>query len=163
MSPSYKNLLDEIGLRILEILQEDASLSYREIGERIGLTGNAVGERIKKMLEVGVIRAIRADINFEMLDLPTTAFIRIDAVGENSIRLKDKLKRMPEIIECHELVGRETLVLKVVLPSLEALKNLREDLSHYGDARASIVLSSEYHKKSLRSLGISQSSQSEHL
>lgn len=150
MSPNYDNLLDDIGLQILEILQEDASLSYKEIGGRIGLSGAAVGERIKKMLEVGIIRAIRAEINFEMLDLPTTAFIRIDVVGVNSLKLKDKLKRMPEIIEFHELVGRETILLKVVLPSVAALQDIREMLSHYGDIRASIVMSSSHFKKSLR-------------
>jgi DNA-binding Lrp family transcriptional regulator len=45
---AYENFLDDIGWKILGELQKDAGVSYREIGIRIGLTGAAIAERVKK-------------------------------------------------------------------------------------------------------------------
>ncbi len=150
MAPYGENLLDDIGWQILHVLMVDASLSYREVGERIGLTGAAVGERVKKMMEAGIIREIRAEPNFSKLGLHITAFIKVSATGEDMLKLKKSLPSLPAILEAHEVVGGESLILKVVLPSLPALQALRDDLSSYGPVHASIVLDSIHYKRDLR-------------
>ncbi len=150
MSPYGENLLDDLGWQILHILLVDASLSYREVGERVGLTGSAVGERVKKMMDAGIIKEIRAVPNFDKLGLHITAFMKVNATGDNMLKLKQRIPSLPAVLECHEVVGGESLLLKVVLPSLPALQALRDDLSGYGPVHASIVLDSTPYKRDFR-------------
>ena len=72
-----KRLLDEVGLRILRELQQDARLSHSELGRRVGLSQPAVAERIQRMEEAGIIRGYHVDLDLEKIGLPITAFIRV--------------------------------------------------------------------------------------
>ena len=48
--------LDDINRELLDILQVDGRISYKELGERIGLTPPAVAERVRKLEEAGIIK-----------------------------------------------------------------------------------------------------------
>lgn len=150
MTPNYENLLDEIGWKILDELQKDAGVSYREIGERIGLTGAAVAERVKKMKESGIIKQTWIELDYERLGFPIMAFIKVNAAGESGIQLKEFIKTLPQLVESHHVVGGESVIFKVVMPSLQALESLIETLSHYGTVHPSIVLSSFFHAPDLK-------------
>lgn len=143
MTPYSENLLDEIGWKILDQLQKDAGVSYREIGERIGLTGAAIAERVKKMKESGIIKQTRIELNYERLGLPVTAFIKINA-GENTSQLREFISTLPQMTEVHSVVGGESVMIKVVLVSLPALDELLDQFRQFGAVYPSIVLSSSY-------------------
>lgn len=49
--------LDATDLQILGIMLEDASLSFKEIGGMVHLTGQAVGSRVRRLQDLGVIKA----------------------------------------------------------------------------------------------------------
>ncbi|MBY0451199.1 MAG: Lrp/AsnC family transcriptional regulator [Cyanobacteria bacterium] len=150
MTPNYEYLLDDVGWQILETLQVDARVSFRELGERIGLTGAAVAERVRKMEEAGIVKGYWTEFNYERLGFPITAFIKVNAAGEASIQLKEFIKTLPQLIESHHVVGGESVIFKVVMPSLHALESLIETLSHYGTVHPSIVLSSFFHAPDLK-------------
>ena len=48
--------MDRLDREILGILQEDARISYRDLGVRVGLSANAAGDRVRRMRRDGVIR-----------------------------------------------------------------------------------------------------------
>lgn len=50
--------------QILGALQKDARISFKELGERIGLTGGAVAKRVRKMEKMGIIKGYRAEVAF---------------------------------------------------------------------------------------------------
>lgn len=143
MTPNYEYLLDDIGWQILTELLKDAGVSYREIGERIGLTGAAVAERVKKMRDAGIIKATRIELNYERLGLPVTAFIKINA-GENTSQLREFISTLPQVSEVHSVVGGESVMVKVILASLPALDELLDQFRQFGAVYPSIVLSSSY-------------------
>ena len=58
-------LLDDIGRELLSALQEDARLSYAELGRRIGLSPAATAERLRRLEEAGIITGYRAEIDRE--------------------------------------------------------------------------------------------------
>ena len=62
--------LDLISWKIIEELQEDARLSWAELGRRVGLTTPAVAERVYRLEKLGVIRGFHADISLERLGMP---------------------------------------------------------------------------------------------
>jgi DNA-binding Lrp family transcriptional regulator len=69
-------LLDEIGRNLLSALQEDARLSYAELGRRVGLSPAATAERLRRLEESGIITGYRVEIDREALGLPVLAIVR---------------------------------------------------------------------------------------
>src|SRR5579863_9844914 len=86
--PSYEPAeLDRISWKIVEELQQDARLSWAELGRRVGLTTPAVAERVYRLQELGVIRGFHADISLERLGMPILIFVRLSMTGpETQVR-----------------------------------------------------------------------------
>jgi Lrp/AsnC family transcriptional regulator, leucine-responsive regulatory protein len=82
MRRHFERVLDPVGWRILAALQESARLSFTELGRRVGLTGPAVAERVRRLEEAGVIRGYRVELGFESLGLTIAALIRVSAPEE---------------------------------------------------------------------------------
>ena len=122
--------LDDISWLILEILQADARISYRELGARVGLSAPAVTERVRRLERAGVITGYRAQLDFEALGLPLLAIIRITARGGASYRgVGTWAADRPEVIECHRVTGSESHVIRVVCSSTAHLEALIDDLT----------------------------------
>ncbi len=142
MSSHDEKLLDDIGWHLLEELQEDARLSYAELGRRVGLSTPAVMERIRKMEEAGIITGYRAEVNPEKVGFQVTAFIRIELKHEVLPRLGSLFKEIPEIIECHRVTGNDSLILKLHVTSIAHLETVIQRITPYGMPATSIVLAS---------------------
>jgi Lrp/AsnC family transcriptional regulator, leucine-responsive regulatory protein len=148
-------IMDETGWRILGELQENARISFSELGRRVALTPPAVAERVRRMEETGIIAGYRAQPDHERIGLPITAFIRWTATGNDCAYLGEVAKDVPEIIECHRVTGEESYVVKVVVRSVEHLEELIDRLMPYGETKTSVVLSSPV---THRAVGIEQAS-----
>jgi Lrp/AsnC family transcriptional regulator, leucine-responsive regulatory protein len=147
MALESEKLLDEIGWKILQELQENARLSFAELGRRVGLSIPAVTERVHRMEDAGIITGYHADINPEKVGLPITAFIRMNIVGDMTPRLTALLKELPEISECHRGTGGDSFIMKVNVASVHHLERLIDRLLPYGTTTTSIVLSSPVAKR----------------
>ncbi|EFH85159.1 Lrp/AsnC family transcriptional regulator [Ktedonobacter racemifer] len=77
MALETKKILDETNWQLIEALQQNARLSYSELGQRVGLTAPAVAERMRKMEEQGIIRGYRAEVDLAQLGLPIVALVRL--------------------------------------------------------------------------------------
>lgn len=143
MSPQVDLGLDEIDWRILRELQEDARLTYSEIGRRVGLTRPAVAERVSRLEEAGVIAGYRAMLDPHKVGYALSAIIRVTASGEGkSGPLLALLSDRPEVLEVHRVTGAETYFLRVAVGSVEHLEDFLETISHYGQPTTSVILSS---------------------
>lgn len=137
-----KKLLDEVGWQILRALQEDARLSFAELGRRVGLSLPAVAERVRRMEEAGLITGYHAQVNLAKVGWPITAFIRMMVPRERYPAFLAAIGAWPEVLEGHHLSGVDSFILKVVLPSIPSLESFIDRLSEYGQTTTSIVLSS---------------------
>ena len=140
MEPSQE--LDGIGWALLHELQENARLSFSELGRRVGLTPPAVADRVRRMEEAGIIRGYRLDLDPARVGLPLQAVVRITHRGVNCLELGRIVSEYPEVLECHRITGAESYTLKVALRSVEHLQELIDRLMPYGETVTSIVLSS---------------------
>ncbi len=122
--------VDEIDLRILRALQENARQSTAEIARRIDLAASAVHERIRKLEARGVIRGYSVDVDPEAVDLELVAFVFIrssDRVGE--LGTAEELAKVPEVLEVHHVAGEDCYLVKVRARSTKDLgRLLREKL-----------------------------------
>jgi Lrp/AsnC family leucine-responsive transcriptional regulator len=136
-----ERLLDDVGRQILGELQENARLSFTELGRRVGLTATAVTERVRRMEEAGIILGYRLEIDPEKVGLPITAYVRIATSSGRSPQLDALVKEYPEIVECHLITGPDSYMLKVAVPSVRHLERFLEYLRFHGQPTTSIVLS----------------------
>ncbi len=134
--------LDETAWKILTELQNDARLSFAELGRRVGLSTPAVAERVRNLEAVGVITGYRAEIDLRKVGLPILAIIRLSAVGDVLPRITAAVRAMPEVLECHRGTGADSFVMKVAVSSVGHLEALIDRLTPFGTTSTSIVLSS---------------------
>lgn len=141
MAENSEKLLDDIGWQLLGLLQEHARLSFKELGQRVGLAPSSVAERIHRMEEAGILLGYHAEIDLEKVGFSVMAFIRMSTPGQNSARIAMLLAALPEILECYRLTGSEAFLLKVCVASVKQLEVLIDQLSQYGQPTTSLVLS----------------------
>ena len=143
-------LLDEIGRNLLSALQEDARLSYAELGRRVGLSPAATAERLRRLEESGIITGYRVEIDREALGLPVLAIVRMSCDGAKYRPFLKAVETMERVMECHHVAGGDAFILKVVAASVEELGRVVEKLLDFGVPTTSIVFSSPVARRALR-------------
>ena len=114
--------MDAIDRKILAVVQEDASLSVAEIGQRVGLSSTPCWKRLQRLEADGVILRRVALIDPEKIGLGITVFVSIET-GDHS---QDWLKRfaetvggMPEVMEFYRMAGDVDYMLRVVVTDIQ--------------------------------------------
>ena len=134
--------IDDIDRKVLKELQQDARVSYAELGRRVGLTTPAVIERVRKLEDAGVIIGYRAEIDTAKVGLPITAFVRMSIVGVDYSHIIEVAQESNEVLECHRGTGGDSFIMKVAVASVEHLQQIIDKLTPYGITTTAIVLSS---------------------
>jgi Lrp/AsnC family leucine-responsive transcriptional regulator len=136
-------LLDGTGWAILREMQENARISFSELGRRVSLTPPAVADRVRRMEEAGLILGYRAQVATDRVGYPIAAFVRMRARGEHGCAiLGDFVKEVPEVVEAHRVTGEDSYIIKVVVRSVEHLQDLIDRLMPYGETVTALTLSS---------------------
>lgn len=142
MTLEIGKLLDETGWRLLVALQENGRLSYKELGQRVGLSLPSVAERVRKMEEAGIITGYHAEVNLTRLGFPVLSILRLRSfVGESCSRVAEQASVVPEVLECYKVTGDDCVVVKVVAGSMPHLEQVIEQLSRFSIASTAIVFS----------------------
>jgi Lrp/AsnC family leucine-responsive transcriptional regulator len=134
--------IDEIDRKVLNELQQDARISYAELGRRVGLTTPAVIERVRKLEDARVILGYRAEIDPAKVGLPITAFVRMSITGVDYSHIIEVAEQSNEVLECHRGTGGDSFIMKVAVSSVEHLQQIIDKLTPYGITTTAIVLSS---------------------
>src|SRR6202795_4995728 len=113
--------LDAIDRKILTVLQEDASLSVAEIGDRVGLSSTPCWKRIQRLEADGIITKRVALIDQDKIGLGITVFVSIET-GDHSqdwlARFAELVGAMPEVMEFYRMAGDVDYMLRVVVSDI---------------------------------------------
>lgn len=139
--------LDSTDWKLLEALQQDGRISYRELGQKIGLSTPAVSERVRKLEDSGVITGYGAKLDLAKLDRGITAFVSVNTRPESNEPLQKFVKKTAEVLEAHYITGQASFILKISLGSIAALEDFIKRLSHFGPTQTSIVLSTHVEER----------------
>jgi len=120
--------LDGLDKRILSILQKDARTPYLEIARECNVSGATVHLRIQKLERMKIIRGSQLVLNYKKLGLGISAFLGIYLDKCDSFDdIFDKMKEIPEIVECHYITGVYAIFLKIHCRDTAHLRDLLVD------------------------------------
>ncbi|ACI94650.1 glutamate uptake regulatory protein [Afipia carboxidovorans OM5] len=115
--------LDAIDRKILTVLQEDASLSVAEIGERVGLSSTPCWKRIQRLESEGIILRRVALVDQNKIGLGITVFVSVESGDHSDAWLKkfaDAVSAMPEVMEFYRMAGDVDYMLRVVVADMQS-------------------------------------------
>lgn len=149
MARTEGQALDATSWRLLEALQSDGRAPLKSLAAAAGLSVAATAERLKRLQEVGLLRRVGADLDAERAGYPVKAIVGITATQPGKKQLLDKLRRAPEVLECHHVAGADSYLLTVVARSLPDLEVFIGTINPYGETRTSIVFSTPIERRGL--------------
>jgi Lrp/AsnC family transcriptional regulator, leucine-responsive regulatory protein len=142
--------VEDLDLTIVRLLAADGRMSFTDLGRATGLSTSAVHQRVKRLEQRGVIRGYVAQIDYEQLNLPMTAFISIRPMDPGQPDdSPDRLRDIEEIESCWSVAGDESYILKVRVPTPGHLEDLLARIRSAANVstRTTIVLSTPYESR----------------
>jgi Lrp/AsnC family leucine-responsive transcriptional regulator len=139
-------MLDDIDLKILEIIQKQGRTRRNDLAERVGLSLPAVSERLRKLEEAGIITGYFAKLDHHLLGKDVTAFVltTIDS-SKHYASFMEHVHSQDDILECHAITGEGTHLLKIRTQNTGSLEKLLAKIQSWNGVTkttTSIVLSS---------------------
>lgn len=117
------SIVDELDREIVLLLQQDGTLSARELGDAVGLTPTPCWRRVRALEESGVIERRVALIDPASVNLRVTALVNIRTNNHGPEWIDEfqaALDSFPEIVEAYRTSGDIDYTLKVMVPSIDA-------------------------------------------
>ncbi|MGN6366595.1 Lrp/AsnC family transcriptional regulator [Asticcacaulis taihuensis] len=124
------DLIDELDARILELIQEDASLSVADLAERVGLSPSPCWRRIKRLEDLGVVRKRVTVLDAEKLGLSFEVYISVKLALPSRANLEAfeaRLENWPEVVSCQAVTGHEDYMLRVMTRDMHAYDDFLRD------------------------------------
>lgn len=140
--------LDASDIRILQLLQENAQLTIKEISQKINLSMTPTHDRIKRLEQEGVIDKYVTILNKKMLGNPMIVYcnVSLDKQQKNHFEeFEEAIKKFPEVIECSVISGSFDYLLKVIVKDMSAYNEFYQkklsDLQSVAHISSSFVMS----------------------
>lgn len=133
---------DDFDWKIIELLQQNARLSYAQIGREVGLSPSAIAERVQRLEDEEIITKYTSVINHKKIGYSLFAYITLSFKEfKDYNRFLEVVKTFPEIVECSRITGQDCLIMKVALIDNTHLENVVNRLAIHGSPSTSVVLS----------------------
>ncbi|ALS80209.1 MULTISPECIES: Lrp/AsnC family transcriptional regulator [Planococcus] len=133
-------IIDHIDFEILALLKENSRIQWKEIGQKVHMTGQAVGNRIRRLEDMGIIEQYTIAINRVKLIQPITAFITFFVETTDHKTFHDFFKAQEAISEAHRTSGDGCYLLTGHFGSNEELEMFLERLLTYGNYRINLSI-----------------------
>ncbi|MBJ7539633.1 Lrp/AsnC family transcriptional regulator [Marinomonas transparens] len=133
--------MDAINWKLLRALEENARMSFSDLGKLVHLSAPAVAERVRKLEELGVITGYRAELNLEKAGIPITALVECQVYRTKERVFKALIMTLDEVVECYNVTGPYAFVLKVGVKSMSKLDELLERLIDLSDTNTMMIMS----------------------
>jgi Lrp/AsnC family transcriptional regulator len=115
--------MDDIDLKILSLLQQDASISIADLADKVGLSQTPCWKRVQRLEKSGVIERRVVLVNPEKVGLGLTVFVSVQAPDHSGLwlqRFADLVSEMPEVMEFYRMAGDVDYMLRVAVNDMVA-------------------------------------------
>ncbi|WP_442588267.1 Lrp/AsnC family transcriptional regulator [Pedobacter sp. AW31-3R] len=152
---NYK--LDQTDLGILNLLQEDGLMTYKELAHKLKKTISPIAERVGRLKTLGYIKKTVAVVDLHKICTAFIAFPHIQLTSHSEEVLKDfqaAVISCPEVMECYHLTGHYDFMLKVVMPDMNSyntfLRDKLDKLPYIATIQSFLALSAAKHETAYR-------------
>ena len=135
--------LDSLDKKILRMIAQDARIPFLEVARACNVSGAAIHQRIQKLVSSGVLQGSQFIINPEKIGYETCAYVGLYLKDpEDFDKVLDRLKQIPEVVECHYTTGGYDMFLKIYALNNHHLLNIIHDkLQPLGLSRSETIVS----------------------
>lgn len=139
--------IDEVNLKIINILKNDSSTPFVDIAKRIDVSDATVHQRIRRMIAAGIINKFTISVDNNLLGYDHMAFMGINISPGSADQIISDLLRIEEVLEMHELHGKFDLLLKIRAKNLIQMRDIVENkickIPHILESELMTVLKTE--------------------
>ncbi len=139
--------IDEINLRIINILKKNSSTPFVDIAKRIGVSDATVHMRVKRMIATGIINKFTISVDNDLLGYDHMAFMGINISPGSADQIISDLLKIEEVLEMHEMHGKFDLLLKIRAQNLIHMRAIVENkvckIPHILESELMTVLKTE--------------------
>lgn len=118
--------IDTTDIEILKLLQNDASLTNKEISHRLHKSVAAIHERIRRLYEQGYIKKTVALLNRKKINCNLIAYIHVllnDHAAGTLSAFEEQVVKFPEVMECYQMTGTFDFLLRVAIADMDAYQD----------------------------------------
>lgn len=120
----HSELLDEVNLRILDVLGRDASRPFVDIAKELEISDATVHIRVKRLQAAGILRKFTITTDNVLLGYDHLAFVGINLSKGSRDEVLVALSQLEEILELHEMYGQFDLLVKIRSRNLEEMRDI---------------------------------------
>lgn len=135
--------LDYLDRQILRMISKNARVPFLEVARACNISGAAVHQRMRRLIDLGVIKGSKFIIDLEKIGYETCAYIGLNLKDPSSFdQVVEKLKGIPEVVECHYTTGDFDLYIKIYARNNRHLLSIiHDELQPLGLARSETIIS----------------------
>jgi len=106
--------LDDLDYKILNLISNDARMSFLEVSRICGVSGAAIHQRVQKLIAGKIITGSEFLLNLNKIGYQTCAFISLHFDNEmDTSAIIEKIKEIHEVVECHFISGKYDILIKI--------------------------------------------------
>lgn len=118
-------ILDEFDINIIKELEKDGRMAYSAIAANLKISNTMVHQRINRLMDQGILTGIKPIINEKKVGYDWGSFTGITLnKDQDSDRIIEELKKIPEITECYYITGSFTLYIKIIAKDHEHMRKV---------------------------------------
>jgi len=131
---------DKIDLEIINALEEDGRIPYAVVAKKVGLTSTAIGQRVRKMIDEGLILGFGAHLDRKKLGITIQAIISLKLNFSKIDTFYEVLRDFDEVENCYRVTGEDCIIMKVNLRDNSHLLEFINRISVYGFTKSNIII-----------------------
>ena len=133
--------LDSIAEKSIELLQENARISIKDIAANVYLSSPAVTARMERLERNGIVTGYHASVNLEALGYRIKAFVNLEVEPNQKQDFYPFIQAIPNVVECNCVTGEYSMLIEVEFYDTMELDDFISKLQRFGKTKTQIVFS----------------------
>jgi Lrp/AsnC family transcriptional regulator, leucine-responsive regulatory protein len=130
-------MLDDLDNKVLRVLQKEGRTKRNELADAAGLSIPAISERLHKLEEKKIIEGYFAKLNRKAFGYDIMAYILVMMESSKYYKsLISHVEKLPQIVECHSVLGEGSHLLKAISKNTESLEKLLSEIQSWAGVTA---------------------------
>ena len=135
------SLIDALNARLLGVLADHPRIGVSDLARHLGVSVPTARDRLRRLEETGVIRGYRVDVDPAALGVGVGVWVRVRPGPGQLTRVAELAAATPEVTECHRISGDDCFLMRVQVPSIEAVETVLDRFLLHGQTVSSFIVS----------------------